>query len=139
MTNEQLAIDISKLIGSLNFAAVVADIPVIYDGDPATPPTQKDYWIHVHIMDGEGRQVSTLSGNETRFRDVGVVQLTILGPTGHGTNTHRRLADVATTGLRNATTTNNVRFRTPSKQNIGKQGSAWVFVVSAPYYVDTLA
>lgn len=105
--------------------------PAIAEGEENEPA-----YLRFTMLDGDGRQVSF--GASRRWRNVGVLVVSIFTPLGAGDGRARELADEAATILRGITVSG-VTLQAPGLRRIGKSGPWLQHNLNTPYFFDQIA
>jgi hypothetical protein len=119
-----------------NWGDKPASVAVIYENQ-SYEPAGKPY-LRLEMLDGDSWQASLGGPGTRRFRNPGLVLISILVPAGYGDDIPRQWADKVVTIWR-AQKVGDLQFRTPFVDRIGPAGGAWWQLnVWCPYYWDEL-
>lgn len=109
-------------------------VHVVYENESYAPAAVP--YVRLETMEGDSFQAGLGQVGNRRFRNVGVVLVSILVPKGSGDDIPRQWADLVV-GIWRGQKVGGLQFLAPSVDRIGPAGGAWWQInVWAPYYWD---
>lgn len=121
------------------FKTQIADVESLatqYDNQKFDNPDNTK-WCRLTIKCGQTYQVSIGSPTGNRDRTPGVMIAQLFCPVGDGDGGLREVADAIREAFRRVTDTG-VTFKTPSINEVGRNGAEWQINVNCPFYADDI-
>jgi len=116
----------------------VAGLLVQYPNDRTFDKPEGERWARVEVLPGKSGQVSL--GENKRFRNPGLLVVSVFVPGGEGTNLAYDIADLIDdeTAFRNVTV-GGVKYMKPSVSVVGRTVSnEWQLNIDCPFYFDEI-